>query len=481
MTRWRVAWTIGALAVVVIYLHGIGAALANYDEPIYAEFVRAMERGAGWMHLEYQGAQTLQRPPTSVWVYVAASQLAPGEVGLRLGPVACTVAAALVAGAAVRRVFDDRLGAVVAVAVAAGAPSALVYGRLLLSDPPFVLAVAIATWATLAAQAEPRRLTWAAGAVGAAFAFKSFAAAIPLAALAPWWLVAWRRHRDAAPVGRAAAAFVALAAPYFVAGFAAHGARFWDEHVVAMVLDRARGELAPIIGIGGPGAYVEHVWRADGPVFAVLLFGGVAGAAAWAWRHRDAELGAAATAAAATFVLLGAVSTRLAHYLLVFYPLAAICLGGLVARALPRVRTRVRGIPALAGALAMSAFAIGIARGPFDAGALPSESSRALGGVAASQLAPGERLYALDWYTPALGYYADRPFTLLSTSPELAAMLAGSDPFRQAGNAAVAPPWPAGVFALACAEERMPPPGLTLVHLFATADGFALAQVRAEP
>ena len=478
---WPVVWFVCAACIFAVYLSGLGDPLSNYDEPLYAEFIRAMGRSGSWFRLEYQGAETLQRPPTPVAMYAVVAQVIPGEIGLRITPVLLTLLASFGAGWIVHRRFRDRWGAVVAVGIAVGIPSVYVYGRLLLSDPPFVVATMVAVWATMAAQTEPRAIVWAAAALGAGFAFKSFAGAVPLVALAPWLIAAWRRHGRAARVGRAAVVFVALAAPYFVIGFIVHGGRFWDEHIATMLLDRASGDLAPLVGIGGPGAYLGHIWKADGPFVAIVLLGSVAGAGVWAWRRRDAELGVAATAAAGTLLLLSAISTRLPHYLLAFYPMAALCAGGLVARAAPELGANLRSARVLAAAVAVSIFALGISRDDFDAGAIPSWPSRELGHTADHSLEPDQRLYALDFYAPALGYYADRRFTMLSTNPRVAEMMGGLDPFLQAGNVGTAPPWPEGTFALVMWKDDFPPPGLEVVRLIAHSRGWLLAEMRASP
>jgi len=477
----RVLLALGGLGAVVIYLIGIGDPLSNYDEPIFAEMIRAMGRSGDVFTLSYQGAETLQRPPTAVALYTLIAQAVPGEAGMRLGPVLFTLLSALGAGVFVARRFRDSWAGVLTAAVCLGVPSVFVYGRLLLNDPPFVFAAVVAVAATMAAQREARYVVWAAAALGAAFALKSFAAAVPLVCLAPWLAIAWRRHgRDARPL-RALAVFGALALPYFVAGLLVHGGRFWQEHIAVMLLDRASGELEPVIGIGGADAYLRHLWLADGPLVALLLLGAVVGAGAYALRRRDAELGVAASAAGGSLLLLTLVSTRLAHYMLLFYPLAAICLGGLVARVVALSGHRARPLRGLAATVAVSVFALGISGEPFDATAMPSWASKDLALTAAERAEPGERVYTLDWYAPAFGYYADRPFTMLSTVPRIAAAIGNSDPFLQAGNVAAVPPWPQGVFWLAGPARGFPPQGIEVVHLVAGARGYALAQVRAAP
>jgi 4-amino-4-deoxy-L-arabinose transferase-like glycosyltransferase len=478
---WRLCAGLGGAAIVAIYVAGLSAPLSNYDEPFYAEFMRAMARSGDFFTLTYQGGETLQRPPTAVALYALVAMWVPGELGMRLAPALCTALVALIAAAIVAARFRDRWAAAATAAFCAGIPSVLVYGRLVLSDPPFVLVSVLALAATLAAQERPRYLIAAGAALGAGFALKSFAAAIPLLALMPGWLGAAVRHRRArATIAAAAAVFVALAAPYFAVGLAVHGGRFWREHVGVMLFDRAAGELAPTIGIGGPLSYLYHLWAADGPLVALALLGGMAAAAGYAWRHRDRALGLVAANAAITLVLLSAIGTRLAHYLLLFYPAAAVCLGALAARLLADPGRARAGRPLLA-ALAATSLTLGLAHERFDAGAEPSIAAKDLAQVAADRVAARERVYTVDWYAPAFGYYVDRPWTLLVTVPAVATMVGGSDPFSQAGNVAAVPPWPAGSFVLAGPETDLGAWGIEVEHIMASSHGFVLARVRWRP
>jgi hypothetical protein len=260
-----------------------------------------------------------------------------------------------------------------------------------------------------------------------------------------------------------------------------HGRRFVAEHLGLMLLERARGGLEAVIGIGGAGAYARHVWLADGAAVALLLAAAVAGAAAWAIVHRDRELGVAATAAAATFALLTAVDTRLGHYLLLWYPAAAMCAGMLAARLLARWDAR-GGRPLAARALvvacAVALLARGLAAADFDADAAPSGPSRLLGRAAGARAAPGAPVYTLDWYAPAIGYYADRPWHMLSTVPSVAGMIGNSDPFQNARNIHAVPPWPGDrPLLVAGPREALAAAGLPVGEVVAEADGYVLAAV----
>jgi 4-amino-4-deoxy-L-arabinose transferase-like glycosyltransferase len=468
--------------ILCIYTVGLDAPLSNYDEPLYAEFIRSMhEQGA--LGLVYRGVFTWQRPPTAVWLYAMVSGAIDGEFGLRLLPALCTAASALASGLVVWKRFGSAPAGIATAAFCAGIPSSLLYGRMLLSDPPFVLLCVAALAATMAAQEQPKWFLWAALALGGTFAVKSMAGAIPTAALAPWLWAAARRYRGDRSL-RAVAALLgmgAMAGAFYAIGFIADGAQFFHDHFAINVVSRARGELADGelgIGIGGPAAYVEHLFCADGVMWALLLIGGVIGAAITAARRRDLQLGVAASSAVVQLSLLSLFGTRLAHYLLPFYPFAAIAGGGLLARLLAAREGRWYGIASVSGAIAL--LFSGMARPGFDAGADPSFASRDLGQAAAHRLAAGEPVFTYDWYAPAVGYYADRPWRFLTGSARAARLVQVSELFARSGVVRVAPPWPARRFLVAGDRVALArAPGLHLAELVAESGEFVLAVAEA--
>ncbi|MEM9488113.1 MAG: phospholipid carrier-dependent glycosyltransferase, partial [Myxococcota bacterium] len=323
--HWLQTGLVAAAAVVVaaVYVIGLDAPLNNSDEGIYAEFIRTMHRSGEYGMLRYQGALVFERPATAVAVYAMVAQLVPGELGLRLVPALLSVLTAVAVGAVVWRRSRRASAAVLAGAVLAGVPSVFFYGRLIFSDPPFVLASFAALVATWAAQRDPRWLAGAGAALGAAVAIKSLAAAVPGLGLAPWLIRAVWCHRRGA-IGRWLAAglalFGAFAAPYYGYNLAVHGGAFYDQHIANILVDRALGDLEWLVGMGGPLSYIEHMWRADGALLTAALLGAVFAAGAVAIRTGDLLLGVAASQAAVTLAVLSLLGTRLAHYLLVFYP-----------------------------------------------------------------------------------------------------------------------------------------------------------------
>jgi 4-amino-4-deoxy-L-arabinose transferase-like glycosyltransferase len=466
--------------VVAVYLVGLGGGFGNSDEVIYAEFIRAMHRTGEYLTLRYDGATLVQRPAAPIAVYALVARLVPGEVGLRLVPaLAAALGAALTCAIAWRSTGRAAIG-LVALLICAGTPTVYQYGRLLLSDPPFVLACVAALGATMAAKDNPRYVAWALVALGAAFATKSMAAVIPSAALLPWLLFHARRHRSRPELklARGLIGFVVLAAPFYVLGLLWYGRRFLDEHMGNILLERARGQLEGI-GIGGPLSYLRHMWLADGPVLTVVLLGGVVLAAGLALWRKDEVLGVPASFALATLGLLSVLGTRLAHYLLPFYPAAALCVALVVSRAAEHLASRAYA-EALAVALGACLFALTLAAPIFDDNIVSSHEARTLGRAAQAATAPGQAVYSLDWYAPALGYYADRSWRFLTTYPRVERIVGSVDPYRQARTVALVPPWPEGSWLLAGHKDALVrAPGVEIVRTVAEDGEYALWEARA--
>ena len=474
----RALLAFGGLAILAVYLLGIDGPLSNYDEPIYAEFIRAMHESGDIFSLRYQGAETLQRPPLSVALYAGFAALSDSEWGLRLGPALLSALVALLAGGFAARTTGSKWTAAIAAALTAGAPTFFLYGRLLLSDPPFVLACLGALIATMQAQTVPRAMRWIAIFLGLGFLLKSMAGAVPMFVLAPWWLRAARQHHKAgqASARRIAldvAIFICLASAYYIFGLLVYREVFWDQHIGAMVLDRASGDLGPFIGIGGPDAYLRHLATHDGPLYCAVALLSVGGASVIAWRERNAAIGVLVTYALGSLLLLSLISTRLPHYLLAIYPAIGLC-SALCAHRMANVAGEQAPMAAvLACVVGIAVLGQGISSPPTDAATLPDPASKTLG-LAAATLPGNTRVYSLDWYTPAFGYYAGRPWTMLHSNPDVAAGLASMDPFAQAKNVQAVPPWPTGPFVVAAHESSLVSARLTVVEVLAAVEGYVL-------
>ncbi|MBI4509206.1 MAG: phospholipid carrier-dependent glycosyltransferase [Deltaproteobacteria bacterium] len=470
-----------ALGAITAYLLGLGGTFGNTDEVLYAEFIRRMLDTGSYFALEYDGAPVLQRPALPVALYALAAKVIPGELGLRIMPSLLTAlsgaAAMWIAWRAKRR---PGVG-VVALCLVTGAPTVYCYGRALLSDPPLVLACTLAMGATMAAMTQPRYVAWALVALGGAVAMKSLAAAIPAVGLVPWLLwAAWRGRRSKElHLGWGIAGFLALALPFFLVNLARHGAKFVDVHLGYNLAQRARGAMEGI-GIGGPLAYVEHMWRFDGPVVTLVLLGGVALALVVAMAKRDWELAVPSSSALGTLLLLSAIGTRLPHYLLVFYPPAAVSVALLAAR-IDALASNLRSAKVIAPVLAVTLLLTTLASPTVDTSLIASPEAKSLGQAAAERTPRGSAVYTLDWYAPAYAYYANRPWRLLSTVDKMVRVVGGVDVFRDAGTVSRVPPWPSGELLVAAERARIAMiPGLRIIAEIASAGDYVLAQVVAE-
>ncbi len=484
--RWELAVLAGlAVCLLAAYINGTGATLADTDEVIYAEFIRAMHRGGDYLTLRYEGIPTHQRPPFPVTLYALVAAAVPGELGLRLVPVVFSALVALGCGILVWRHSRGLAAGLFAMLIAAGAPTYFTYGRLLLSDPPFVAALLATLAATMAAQRDARYVTWAAGALGLAFATKSIAAGIPAVALAPFIARAAFRHRGSPrfSLWRPVAAFVVTAAPFYLVGILRYGGDFIDGHILYNLLQRAGGDLQGI-GIGGPLAYIEHLWTIDGPVWLALVIGAPVVAVVVGVRGKDTDLIIPGACALTLLVLLSLVGTRLPHYLLPMFPAAAICAGLLAARASDALRRRSALIGWLPAVCALALFTRTLAMPLFDPALAPAE--RALGLAHHAEVVPADQpIYSLDWYTPALGYYADRPWRYLTTHQRAFDIVGSVDIFRAAGTAQLVPPFPAGktLYIAGRAEQLATQEGLAVLRVIERigegAEGFVLVEARA--
>src|SRR5690606_25629347 len=231
VTGARAALALGIVLAIVgaTMVADLGRPFGNGDEVLYAQGVREMQRGAGHDVLRWGGQEVLERPVAPFVLAALGANLVDGEVGLRLSSlVAALVVVALVFWIALRT-FGRIPAAAAAAILCALAPSFHLFGRALLSDPPFTAALVAAVGATLWAQDDRRGLVAAGVALGAATAMKSLAAGPAIVAVAPWLVVAARRHGTRRILLAGLAGYVALAAPFFVVGLVTRGPAFVRE------------------------------------------------------------------------------------------------------------------------------------------------------------------------------------------------------------------------------------------------------------
>lgn len=424
---------------------GLDRPIGDGDESVHAQILREMVRSADYMHTRWYGVVLYNHPPVTYWLAAPLAQLVDGEIGVRLSSALMSFATLVLVYRAGCRLWGDPNCALTGTIVLAAAPSYHVFTRTLLHESPLVLALTVALIGTLQAQKSKRGLWLAACGLGAAFAVKSFAAAVPLLALSPWLLHAARRHGDRRSNLAALALFCALALSYFVLGLCDNAEQFLREHVGFHLLQRAQG--SPYGAGGGLFAYARLILRLDGPLITTALVVGVAGAL---WIGRAGRLpqqrallllgGYALT----FFIGMSLIRTRLPHYILPLYPPAMLAFSGVLTHAraaLPRLQR-----PLWRFAFPALAWVVLLASTPYSAAndALFERPYGKILGLKARALRPDERLYVYEWYGVSLGYYADHRVVLLTARPDrYASINFPHGIIARAHAAALVPPSPA--------------------------------------
>ncbi len=233
------------LAILTLFT-GLGRpAISDSDEAFYAEAGREMVTGGDWLTPHFNYEKRFQKPILFYWI-VAVSYAAAGitEAAARFGSAAAGLGIVLLAFAAGRRWYDEATGflAGVIVATSYGCVSA---ARLSLPDLPLAFFITLAIWAAGVALFERHRRArrwWLLAAAGAALGFLTkgpLALVIPaLVLVGPFVLErAWRRLRTADLV-LAAALFLLIAAPWYVAMASAHGTAYLRGFFIGDNLER---------------------------------------------------------------------------------------------------------------------------------------------------------------------------------------------------------------------------------------------------
>lgn len=205
-------------------------AITDADEAFYAEASREMVESGDWLTPHYNYQPRFQKPVLYYWL-TAATYLVTGagEASARFWSACAGLGLVLVTAASARRWYDD------GTALLAGAITATNFGyvalaRMALPDLPLAFFITLAIYASLVATLErerrPRRwVLLAAASLALGFLAKGpVAIVIPALVVVPLVLVE-RRGLNLRP-GDAIAGmlvFVAIAAPWYVAMWWAHG------------------------------------------------------------------------------------------------------------------------------------------------------------------------------------------------------------------------------------------------------------------
>ena len=228
------------------FLVGLGApAITDSDEAFYAEAAREMVESGDWLTPHYNYEPRFQKPVLYYWVTAATFAVTgPGERAARLWAALSGVGLVFVTAGLARRWYDDDT-ALLAGAVVATSFGYVALGRMALPDLPLALSVTttIATSLIAIGDRVPRPRQWLlAAAVSAALGFLTkgpLAVVLPAAVLLPILMIERRASRvRAADVLVAAAAFTALAAPWYLAMWWRHGTPYLDSFFVGDNLAR---------------------------------------------------------------------------------------------------------------------------------------------------------------------------------------------------------------------------------------------------
>jgi 4-amino-4-deoxy-L-arabinose transferase-like glycosyltransferase len=421
----------------------LGRPLGNGDEVIYAQNIREMLRSDDCSILQWQGMPVFQRPAWPFCLAALGTYVAAEERGLRLSSFLFGLCILCLVYHMAMSLWARRDLAAMAVLLCGSAPSFFFFSSSLLSDPPFVAALVLALAGTL--RGDHKGLLTASLGMGLAVACKSLAAGPAMVALGPWLLVAaWRLpNRRGRTWVLCLLLFLIPAAPFYLIGFARHGWLFMEGHFGYSLVARAKGELA--VGMpGGVTAYLAHLIGVDGWPVALWVVGASLGLLVVSLRQRERESIVLSSFGLAYLLVLSVIGTRLAHYLLPVYPAAAVCSAGLFGRVVApwRPAAMVRRLW-LGPALALVLFSLGLERvRQAELAFLPHDANMPIGQAAGRITPEGEAVHLLEWYGPAVAYYADRDLRLLTADAERFRILDDVDFFREAGVVVLVPPPP---------------------------------------
>ncbi len=226
---------LAAAALYFLYFYNLaGVGLLGPDEPRYAAIGREMARSGDFLTPRLGGQPWFEKPPLLYWMTALGFCAGLGEEAAPRLPVAiCSVAFLLFFYWILRREFGWR-AALFSSAILATLAAWLALSRVAVTDLPMAAAFSAAMLLCLPwiARGERRGLTVAAALLTIAVLAKGL---VPLALALPLLFLGWRRWRDWLRPGPVAA-FVLVAAPWYVASTVRFGSQFledffWKHHV----------------------------------------------------------------------------------------------------------------------------------------------------------------------------------------------------------------------------------------------------------
>jgi 4-amino-4-deoxy-L-arabinose transferase-like glycosyltransferase len=316
---WAAAAVIAAFFLFFYELNGTG--LLGPDEPRYAAIGREMARSGDWLTPRLWGEPWFEKPPLLYWMTAAGFRLGLGDETAPRLPVALASVLFLAFFYCVLR--RESLAPAWSTAILATTAGWLAFSRIGATDLPMAAAFSAAMLLAMGwiERGETRRLPAAAALLGLAVLAKGL---VPLVLALPALWMGRRRLRDLvrpAPV----LAFLAVAAPWYVAMTVLHGNRFVDEffwkHHLARFASEALQHRQPVwfyvpVLLGG-----LFPWTP----LAVLLFRKAP--------YRDPRRRFLLAWVLFGFAFFSAATNKLPGYLLPLLPAAAVLMGAALAEA----------------------------------------------------------------------------------------------------------------------------------------------------
>ena len=231
---------------------GLGrGAIGDSDEAFYAEAAREMVESGNWLTPYYNYELRFQKPILYYWLAAAAYKAAGvSEAAARMPAAASGLGLVLITWLCARRWYPGR-AALIAGLIAATCFGYFTMARMALPDLPLALCISVSCWALLESvwasrDGADRRATWwllgASAAAALGMLMKGpVAVALALLVILPVLALPWRSRSWAwkvSPLLAAAALFLAIAAPWYLAMAREHGLGYLHHFFVGENLDR---------------------------------------------------------------------------------------------------------------------------------------------------------------------------------------------------------------------------------------------------
>jgi 4-amino-4-deoxy-L-arabinose transferase-like glycosyltransferase len=222
----RFAWPAAVAGLGCLYLLGLsGIGLIGPDEPRYAAIGREMAVSGDWITPRLWGEPWFEKPALTYWLVAAGLRAGLGpELGPRLPVALVSLAFLLFYCLALGREFG-RPAAIQATVILATTAGWLAFSQVAVTDLPMSACFAAAMLVAMRwiGSGSRRALAGAGALLGAAVLAKGL---VPLALAAP---LAWFGRRRLRQAWIGAAAFLAVAAPWYALCWMRHGRLFVDE------------------------------------------------------------------------------------------------------------------------------------------------------------------------------------------------------------------------------------------------------------